>query len=1176
MAASTAAMAQSRGEPLPPGDGWRFAAEAGISADRVRVHTDAAAERAAAAVGARAVTTGADIYFGRARSLGTVDGERLLAHELAHVAQELRAAPAGPPTRLSNLADATEREAVDAETGGGRVVRGVAGGGRVLHRVGGSPEELVLETYLLLRELDAARNEIVELAATPTFRPSVDLARYIWRHAGQPVPVKVRLGNIAEGVINVLRDDQNRYQSADGRLPLRIPGLGDAAAAISPLLVTAITDGTVSGLFGGVTEQEASGDQASLLQAIGNAGIARLIEWRGVDGIQLRDAIGRLTNGQLTLPAKDFAFSLDGVFAATGSIAITNETVTFSADATLQVPGLSDARLHLVRDAEGEIAGTGRMAVTWGGFDGSLLASFGRGVLDIRGTVAYRHEDFEGSATLMVTNEEAAWAAVNGQLTQWNVAAMSGPPADAAPATPGALAVAGWGVVDFRYRDWLHGRAQVIVDPHGDITSLGRVSVPRTIRVLEPVSFRSTIVDRARYAATLYSIWAGTVFVQVSAEGSIVATGTLGPLTLHDLAAEGAFSTREGFENHLVIGGRLQAAAALGLELAITGSLAVKARVPVLGHVSDRFTYEVLSTNLRLNARGELEATASATASIHRTAVAGGPTRYLLAGRLDAQGSASVVFGVSLNVSIPGHDFHILDLADRRRQLGRVRGSARFDNYVLGEGSPPAFNAAHANLRIPSLVRGVIADSGVENQRDPDDETGEWTAPRGFRADAPVEGGPPSAPSIAGDPRFGAPTAPPVAPAPAPQGPAPVPGQDPGLPDAPDATAPPPDAGMAPPPAATDPVDAGVPPIAGVPDPPAPQPEPPAEPPDAHTGEDVARFDMEGSPHVLRVAPGDPPVLLMESEPGRLTLKLQRKRFDVDRVVSRRPDPRAGAATAASRPRRADRRSAPGGGAGRAPGLRRPLRRQRPRPRAARRADPRGRAAVPLERLLGVIHFRACPRRHRGAGRAAAAALGGAGPEPALRAVPGRDSSHAVRGGAPVHARAAPLLQRRGPADQRLGPRRGQQPVEPGLPAVDDPSRDAARPHPRAGPPDPPTRGRAQPGPATDAAVFRARHAGPDAFGAAGDRRSSRWATRWSRSTSRPGPPYPAACCSATTTGRCGSSRSRWPARPCARPGSTPSGSSRPATGWPRRNWCPDSAFACTTGRPQSWSASST
>jgi hypothetical protein len=63
----------------------------GLDLSAVRVHTDGRAARAARAVRARAFTVGRDVAFGAGEfRLGTRAGRLLLAHELAHVAQQAR------------------------------------------------------------------------------------------------------------------------------------------------------------------------------------------------------------------------------------------------------------------------------------------------------------------------------------------------------------------------------------------------------------------------------------------------------------------------------------------------------------------------------------------------------------------------------------------------------------------------------------------------------------------------------------------------------------------------------------------------------------------------------------------------------------------------------------------------------------------------------------------------------------------------------------------------------------------------------------------------------------------------------------------------------------------------------------------------------------------------------
>ncbi|SEK59930.1 protein of unknown function [Blastococcus sp. DSM 46786] len=133
------------GAPLPAGTRRRMEEGFGRSFGQVRVHTDALADDAARRLGAEAFTTGWDIGFasGRYRPQTTA-GDRLLAHELAHVAQQ---GGSGGAVRASSPlsgpgygAEAEADRAADAVLAGRRV-RPTAGGlslsGRILRRARG-------------------------------------------------------------------------------------------------------------------------------------------------------------------------------------------------------------------------------------------------------------------------------------------------------------------------------------------------------------------------------------------------------------------------------------------------------------------------------------------------------------------------------------------------------------------------------------------------------------------------------------------------------------------------------------------------------------------------------------------------------------------------------------------------------------------------------------------------------------------------------------------------------------------------------------------------------------------------------------------------------------------------------------------------------------------------------
>jgi hypothetical protein len=88
------------GEPLDPATRAYFEPRFGYNFGDVRVHTDARAAESAQSVSALAYTMGRDVVWGRGQyAPGTDRGNRLLAHELAHVVQQ-RASATPPRVQL--------------------------------------------------------------------------------------------------------------------------------------------------------------------------------------------------------------------------------------------------------------------------------------------------------------------------------------------------------------------------------------------------------------------------------------------------------------------------------------------------------------------------------------------------------------------------------------------------------------------------------------------------------------------------------------------------------------------------------------------------------------------------------------------------------------------------------------------------------------------------------------------------------------------------------------------------------------------------------------------------------------------------------------------------------------------------------------------------------------------
>ena len=105
---------KSTGSAMGSGDAARFGAVLGADLSDVTVHTDSAAQEAAAKMGAHAFAIGTDVYFGSGEyAPDSAAGKELMLHELQHVVQhkEGRLPTGGSGLSISKPSDSVEREA---------------------------------------------------------------------------------------------------------------------------------------------------------------------------------------------------------------------------------------------------------------------------------------------------------------------------------------------------------------------------------------------------------------------------------------------------------------------------------------------------------------------------------------------------------------------------------------------------------------------------------------------------------------------------------------------------------------------------------------------------------------------------------------------------------------------------------------------------------------------------------------------------------------------------------------------------------------------------------------------------------------------------------------------------------------------------------------------------------
>ena len=108
---------RSPGQPLDPATRDFFEPRFGHDFSQVRVHVDTKAAESARAVNAFAYTVGRNVVFGSGQYAPRRDaGQRLLAHELTHVAQQSNALPPAQLRLDSGTEDGLEAAAQDAES----------------------------------------------------------------------------------------------------------------------------------------------------------------------------------------------------------------------------------------------------------------------------------------------------------------------------------------------------------------------------------------------------------------------------------------------------------------------------------------------------------------------------------------------------------------------------------------------------------------------------------------------------------------------------------------------------------------------------------------------------------------------------------------------------------------------------------------------------------------------------------------------------------------------------------------------------------------------------------------------------------------------------------------------------------------------------------------------------
>lgn len=209
----------SPGRPLDAATRAFMEPRFGHDFSRVRIHTDQTAVQSAEAVAAHAYTVGTDVVFGAGRYLPeSSEGQRLLAHELAHVVQQQEGAGATPS--LQRFVDkerdkiaptfgdmlATIRAIIDASTTSG-LISDSLNMGSFVEKSGGQSAS---------RKMDKAVG-----SEQPTIK-SMLLPRYLFTCRCGLIDMRhfiqlFYISNFAAGFEGVSQSGANRYATRKGR-----------------------------------------------------------------------------------------------------------------------------------------------------------------------------------------------------------------------------------------------------------------------------------------------------------------------------------------------------------------------------------------------------------------------------------------------------------------------------------------------------------------------------------------------------------------------------------------------------------------------------------------------------------------------------------------------------------------------------------------------------------------------------------------------------------------------------------------------------------------------------------------------------------------------------------------------------------------------------------------------
>ncbi len=536
---------------------------------------------------------------------------------------------------------------------------------------------------------------------------------------------------------------------------------------IEPVLAVRVHDGVLQGYASVVVQ----GGLLTGIRALPDRieACTRALGWLGVGGLKLPGVENELRGTTLVVKATGMTFTLGGFLHATGSFGLAGDLVTFDALARGTVAGLGSVEVPIVRGPDGTLSGKAVVDLALRGFTGQVTAAYAAGAVDVQGTVGYANEKFDGQVTLVATDAAGAKELTDSRLpdqvkTAKAVTGQAPAEAGAAPEAaagprPGPRVLAGWGTVNVRLADWLRGEALVVVDHHGDVTVVGRITPKMDKPLFEQKDY---VKQLARFEVrTLYGIpLVGNVFLFAGI--GLEAVAKIGPATLDRMELTGTWSTKPEVLKDFGLTATLNISAYAGLRLKAEGG----AGLQLLGHDIKAGIALIALAGLR----GYVEATPRIGYREVADPKAGKHGEFFLAGHMEIAAQPFLGLGGELFVELDSPWWS--PAPDKRWNwpIGQLEyplpgefGIGADVEHVLGSGKVPEVAFSEVKFSPDKFMTDLINDKAPAKSAKDEQKKGAWKDPGTAAGAGPNKPAP--APGTKAAPR---PAARPAPPAPAP------------------------------------------------------------------------------------------------------------------------------------------------------------------------------------------------------------------------------------------------------------------------------------------------------------------------------------------------------------------------------------------------------------------------